>query len=80
MAKESYAITIAGGGSTYTPGVVLTLLSAQDRFPINRITLYDNDAQRQETIGRACAIYVQENAPEVKTELSESRTTYTKNG
>ena len=66
MAKESYAITIAGGGSTYTPGVVLTLLSAQDRFPINRITLYDNDAQRQETIGRACAIYVQENAPEVK--------------
>lgn len=29
MAKQSYAVTIAGGGSTYTPGVVLTLREAR---------------------------------------------------
>ena len=45
MANSSYAITIAGGGSTYTPGVVLTLLSKRDIFPISKITLYDNDAE-----------------------------------
>lgn len=38
MAKQSYAVTIAGGGSTYTPGVVLTLLAKRDVFPINRYT------------------------------------------
>lgn len=65
MAKQSYAITVAGGGSTYTPGVVLTLLAKRDVFPINKITLYDNDAERQETIAKACAIYIRENAPEV---------------
>ena len=27
MGKQSYAVTIAGGGSTYTPGVVLMLLN-----------------------------------------------------
>lgn len=65
MAKQSYAVTIAGGGSTYTPGVVLTLLAKRDVFPISRITLYDNDAERQGTIAKACAIYIRENAPEV---------------
>lgn len=66
MSKQSYAITIAGGGSTYTPGVVLMLLNDMQKFPVNRITLYDNDAQRQEVIAKACAIYIQENHPEVK--------------
>ena len=66
MGKQSYAVTIAGGGSTYTPGVVLMLLHDMQKFPVRHITLYDNDAQRQETIAKACAIYIQENAPEVK--------------
>lgn len=65
MAKQSYAVTIAGGGSTYTPGVVLMLLQERERFPVGRIMLYDNDAKRQETIAAACAIYVRENAPDV---------------
>ncbi|SER47120.1 6-phospho-alpha-glucosidase [Parafannyhessea umbonata] len=66
MGKQSYAVTIAGGGSTYTPGVVLMLLHDMQKFPVRHITLYDNDAERQETIAKACAIYIQENAPEVK--------------
>ncbi len=65
MAKQSYAVTIAGGGSTYTPGVVLMLLQERERFPVGRIMLYDNDAKRQKTIAAACAIYVRENAPDV---------------
>ena len=63
---DSHALTIAGGGSTYTPGIVLTLLAGRDRFPIDSITLYDNDAARQEIVAKACAIYVREHAPEVE--------------
>ncbi len=65
MADKTYAVTIAGGGSTYTPGIVLTLLSKRDIFPISRITLYDNDAERQEILAKACAIVIKEEAPEV---------------
>lgn len=63
---KQYSITIAGGGSTFTPGIVLMLLENQDRFPIRQIKFYDNDAERQEIIARACEIYMKENAPEIK--------------
>lgn len=64
--EKRYSITIAGGGSTFTPGIVLLLLNSQDRLPLRRITLYDNFAERQETIAKACEIYIRENAPEVE--------------
>ena len=41
MAKKKYSITIAGGGSTFTPGIVLMLLDHMDRFPIRSIKFYD---------------------------------------
>jgi maltose-6'-phosphate glucosidase len=44
-------VTIAGGGSTYTPGVVLMLLNDAEKFPVRKIVLYDNDAERQKAIG-----------------------------
>ena len=54
MAKKKYSITVAGGGSTFTPGIVLMLLDHMDRFPICSIKfLYDNDAERQETVAKA---------------------------
>ncbi len=66
MMDKKYSITIAGGGSTFTPGIVLMLLDNMDRFPINSIKFYDNDAERQEVIAKACEIYLKENAPEVE--------------
>ena len=44
---KKYAITIAGGGSTFTPGMILMLMDNLDRFPIRSIKLYDNDEDRQ---------------------------------
>lgn len=38
-------ITIAGGGSGYTPGIVLTMLNHKD-FEVREIRLYDDDAQK----------------------------------
>lgn len=42
----SNVITIAGGGSGHTPGIVLTLLKNQEDFPIQEIRLYDIDEER----------------------------------
>ena len=36
---KSFNITIAGGGSTYTPGIVLMLMEQRDRFPVGTIKL-----------------------------------------
>lgn len=47
MSKKNYAVTIAGGGSTFTPGIALMLLEERDRFPVNKVTFYDNNAERR---------------------------------
>lgn len=41
-------ITIAGGGSTYTPGIVQAILKNADRLPVSEIRLYDNDKERND--------------------------------
>ena len=57
MSNKKYAVTVAGGGSTFTPGIALMLLEERDRFPIRKIMFYDNDAERQEIVAKACEIY-----------------------
>lgn len=45
---KTFKLVIAGGGSTYTPGIVKSLLVQKDRFKLNELVLYDNNAERQE--------------------------------
>lgn len=66
MSKKSFAVTVAGGGSTFTPGIALMLLAERGRFPIHKIMFYDNDAERQEIVAKACEIYLKENAPDIE--------------
>lgn len=63
---KKFSVLIAGGGSTFTPGIVLMLLENLDKLPIHEIKFYDNDAKRQQTIADACEIIIRENAPEIK--------------
>ncbi|MBH8602466.1 6-phospho-alpha-glucosidase [Thermoactinomyces sp. CICC 23799] len=63
---KKFSIVIAGGGSTFTPGIVLMLLENLNQFPIRKIKLYDNDAARQSTIAEACKIILNEKAPEIE--------------
>ena len=63
---SKYSIVIAGGGSTFTPEIVLLLLESQDRLPLRSIKFYDNDEKRQELVGKACEIMMREKAPDVK--------------
>ena len=64
--RRKFNITIAGGGSTYTPGIILMLMEECERFPVGTIKLYDNLASRQEPIGKAMEILLRERHPEVK--------------
>lgn len=64
MKKSS--IVIAGGGSTYTPGIILMLLENLDRFPLRKIKFYDNDEKRQKVIADACEIIIREKDPSIE--------------
>lgn len=63
---KKFSILIAGGGSTFTPGIILMLLDNLEKFPIRKIKMYDNDAERQAKVGDACAILLKERAPEIE--------------
>lgn len=66
MNKKKSSILIAGGGSTYTPSLVMMLIEDRERFPVRKIKFYDNDEQRQAVIAKACAIILAERAPEIE--------------
>ena len=38
---KKFSVVVAGGGSTFTPGIVMMLLAHQDRFPLRKLKFYD---------------------------------------
>ena len=64
MTENKYNICIVGGGSRYTPGILRMLVGEKDRFPIGKITLYDNEKERQEKVGKYGEILLKEYYPE----------------
>lgn len=66
MTKKEFSIVIAGGGSTFTPGIVLMLLEEAKRFPLRKLVLYDNDGARQGVLGEALEILLKEQAPDME--------------
>lgn len=63
---KKFSIVVAGGGSTFTPGIVLMLLDNLDKFPIRQIKFYDNDKERQDQIAKACEILLKERASDIE--------------
>lgn len=63
---KKFSVVVAGGGSTFTPGIVLMLLDNLDKFPIRKLKFYDNDKERQATIAGACEVILKEKAPEIE--------------
>ena len=62
---KKFSIVIAGGGSTYTPEIVVMLLNNLDRLPLRSIKLYDNDEERQNKLAKACEILIKEKDPNI---------------
>ena len=65
-AMKKFSVVIAGGGSTYTPEIILMLLDNLDKLPLRSIKLYDNDEERQNRLAKACEIIVKEKDPEIE--------------
>lgn len=70
--KKEFNIAIAGGGSTWTPGLLKALCKKKSTFPLKKITLYDNDAERQQVIGEFAKILFKEEYPELEFEYTTS--------
>ncbi|MCQ4727870.1 6-phospho-alpha-glucosidase, partial [Anaerotignum faecicola] len=66
MSEKKFSVVIAGGGSTYTPEIILMLLDNLDRLPLRAIKLYDNDEERQGRLAKACEIIVKEKDPSIE--------------
>lgn len=64
--KVKNSVVIAGGGSTYTAGIVMMLIENQEKFPIRKLILYDNDKNRQDIVANACEVIIKERAPEIE--------------
>jgi maltose-6'-phosphate glucosidase len=62
---KKFSVVIAGGGSTFTPGIVRMMLDNLERFPLRTLKLYDNDGDRQGILGEALEILLKEQAPEI---------------
>ena len=70
MQDKKFSVVIAGGGSTFTPGIVMMLLAHQDRFPLRKLKFYDNDPERQKVVADAMAIVMKERAPQIEFEAT----------
>lgn len=62
---KKYNVTIVGGGSTWTPGLLKGMCDRKDTFPINKLVMYDIDAERQENIGEFAKVLFKEEYPEI---------------
>lgn len=59
-------LVIVGGGSTYTLGIIMSLIEEKENFPLKSITFYDIDEERQKKIADAAQIILNEYYPELE--------------
>ncbi|MDD3999811.1 MAG: 6-phospho-alpha-glucosidase, partial [Bacilli bacterium] len=63
---ERVNICIAGGGSTYTPGILAGFIKKNKTFPIKKLVLYDNNSERLEKMGEYAKIMMEEYYPDLE--------------
>ncbi|MBS9437646.1 6-phospho-alpha-glucosidase [Photorhabdus noenieputensis] len=77
MANAPFILTIAGGGSTYTPGIVKSLMVRLNDFPLAEIRLYDIDTHRQDTIAPVVEKVIREHSQTIRFVVtSEAKTAF----
>ncbi|WP_423800027.1 6-phospho-alpha-glucosidase [Neobacillus sp. SAB-20_R2A] len=62
---KKFNVLIVGGGSTWTPGLLTSLVNRKEQFPINRLVMLDNNAERQAVIGEYAKVLFNEKYPEL---------------
>lgn len=66
MLTPPFILSIAGGGSTYTPGIVKSLMVRLHDFPTAEIRLYDIDEARQNTIAPVVEKVIRDHSQSIK--------------
>jgi maltose-6'-phosphate glucosidase len=59
-------LTVVGAGSTYTLGMMNSLIAEKNTFPLKRVVFYDIDAERQALNAKATEILFKEQYPEIE--------------
>ena len=67
---KTFKLVIVGGGSTYTPGIVKSLLDKKEEFKLEELRLYDNNEERQRKVGILVKKVVEKFDPELKLTLT----------
>ncbi|WP_173918359.1 6-phospho-alpha-glucosidase [Halobacillus sp. Marseille-Q1614] len=58
-------LVVAGSGSTYTMGMMMSLIEEKERFPLKEVVFYDIDEKRQERNAKATEVLFEERYPEL---------------
>lgn len=64
MKKQN--LTVVGAGSTYTLGMMNSLIAEKETFPLKRVVFFDIDKERQASNAKATEILFKEHYPEVE--------------
>ena len=59
-------VCIAGGGSTWTPGILVGMIKKKVTFPLGKLVLYDNNPTRLEKMGEYAKIVMRDYLPDVE--------------
>lgn len=73
MHKKKSKVVLVGGGSTWTPGILKAMTTHLKTFPLEKVTLYDIDSERQSVIGEFAKILFKEEAPDVLVEYTTDK-------
>lgn len=63
---KTYKLAVAGGGSTYTPGIIRSLMDRLEDLPLSEIRFYDIDGERQSKVVVAAKAVIEEYTDKIK--------------
>ena len=59
--KKEFVVAIAGGGSTWTPGLLKALCKRKETFPLKRVVLFDNNPRKTNDYWKLQRFYLRKN-------------------
>ncbi|GAA0692871.1 MULTISPECIES: 6-phospho-alpha-glucosidase [Clostridium] len=79
MVNNGSKITVVGGGSTWTPGILKAITNYQEALDLKEIVLYDIDEERQKPIGEFGKLLFKELCPGIEFKYTTDKETAYKN-
>lgn len=71
--KSGLVVSILGGGSAYTPGLIEGFVTFRDRLPVDRFALMDIDERKLKIVGELVTKIVEAGLPGTRVKTTDSR-------